>query len=467
MTKVLFIQDMLFEFIGPMQISALLKKEGHECDLLILDEEKDIIKKVKKINPDIIAFSVMTGSHRILLDFASKIKKEMNVLTVFGGPHATFYNDLIEEDGVDIICIGEGEYPILDLCNNLKKDITKIDNLWIKKDGKIIKNKIRPLIDNLNELPFPDRNIYYKRYKYLKILPTKKFMTGRGCPYNCSFCFNHELKKIYAGNGRYVRKRKVDNVIEEILILKKQGDMKVVRFSDDTFTLYKNWLIEFLEEYKKKVFLPFTCLARANEIDELVVRKLKEAGCINVFIGLESGNDRIRNSVLRKNLSKKDIVNAARLFRHYKIKFGTYNMFGIPTESINEALETVKINSKIKTDFPFSTVLQPYPGTDISRFAIEKELLPEDFCPNDLTLMNTRSQIKLESKKEIMNLHRLFFYGVKLPFLLPLIRLLIKVPENKLYHLMFQASVAWTKKGSFGLDFFDTLKLAWKLKSKL
>ncbi len=467
MTKVLFIQDILFEFIGPMQISALLKKNGHECDLLILSEETNVIDKIKKINPDIIAFSVMTGSHNELADFAKKIKKEIKVITIFGGPHATFYTDLINEEGVDIICIGEGEYAMLELCNNINKDITKIKNLWVKKNNKIIKNEIEPLIENLDELPFPDRDIYYKRYKYLKLLPTKKFMTGRGCPYNCSFCFNHELKKIYSNKGRYVRKRKIEKVIEEILILKKQWDMKIVRFSDDTFTLYKEWLLEFLDVYKKKVRLPFTCLARANEIDEEIAKKLKETGCINIFFGLESGNNRIRNDVLRKNLSEKDIINAARLLHKYNIKFGTYNMLGNPTESIEDAFDTIKLNTIIKTDFPFSTILQPYPGTDISKFSVEKNLLPEDYCVNDLTLMNKRSQIKLKNKKEIVNLHRFFFYGVKFPFLLPLIKILIKFPENKIYYLIFQAGVAWTKKSSFGLGFIDMIKLAWKLKSKL
>lgn len=464
MTKVLFIQDILFEFLGPMQISSILKKNGHDCDMLIISEEKNLISKIKEIKPDIIAFSVMTGSHNETVDLANKIKKNINVLTVFGGPHATFYTDLIKKDGVDIICIGEGEYAMLDLCDNINKDITKIKNLWVKKDGKIIKNDMRPLIENLDELPFPDRNLYYKRYNLLKILPTKKFMTGRGCPYNCSFCFNHNLKKMYSGKGAYVRKRKIEDVISEIVELKKQGGMKVVRFSDDTFTLYKEWLIKFLDIYKEKINLPFTCLARANEINEEVVKKLKDAGCINIFVGLESGSDRVRNFVLRKNLSEKDIINAAKLFHKYNIKFGTYNMLGNPTETIEEAFETIKLNSKIKTDFPFSTVLQPYPGTEISEFAIKQGVLAEDFCVDDLTLMNKKSQIILKNKREIVNLHRFFFYGVKFPFLLPIIKILIKLPDNKLYYLIFQMSVAWTKKSSFGLGFIDTIKIAWKLR---
>ncbi len=467
MTKVLFIQDILFEFIGPMQISAVLKKEGHTCDLLIVSEEKNLIKKIKEINPDIVAFSVMTGSHRTLIDIANKIKKELNVLTVFGGPHATFYSNLIEEKGVDVICIGEGEYAMLELCNNFKKDITKIKNLWIKQNGKIIKNDIRPLIENLDDLPFLDRNLYYKRYKYLKILPTKKIMTGRGCPYNCNFCFNHKLKEMYKGKGKYIRKRSVNNVISEILELKKQGDIKAIRFSDDTFTLHHDWLIEFLKEYKNKINLPFTCLCRVNEVDEEIVKKLKESRCVNVFIGLESGNEKIRNDILKKNISTKDIIRVGKLLHKYKIKFGTYNMFGNPTETIEDAIGTIKLNSKIKTDFPFSTILQPYPGTEIAEYAIQEGILPEDYNINNIGFMTDKSEMKLEKKKEITNIHRFFYFGVKFPFLIPLIRILIKFPDNKLYYFIYKVGFAITRKNSFTLSFFDFIKIGWKLRKKL
>ena len=129
--KVLFLQENgFYESIGIMSISAVLKAHGHECDLLIASEEKNLMQKIKDYNPDIVAFSLMTVIHEWALNFAKKLKKEMNVLTVFGGPHCTIFPETIEEPVVDILCIGEGEYAMLDLVNNLRdgKDITKIDN---------------------------------------------------------------------------------------------------------------------------------------------------------------------------------------------------------------------------------------------------------------------------------------------------------------------------------------------------
>jgi len=301
MAKVLFIQNIPFEYMGPMYLSALLKKNGHSCRLLILSEHKNYLHEIAEYDPDLIAFSTMTGPHRWVLKTAEAIKRNINKPVILGGPHPTFFPEIIQEPCIDMICIGEGEFAILELADKLDKgeDTSGIKNLWIKKDGQIIKNELRPLVKDLDELPFPDRSLY-DDCTILRSVPAMKFLTGRGCPYRCSFCFNHKFNELYRGLGPIVRKRGVNSLIMEIKETAQKFKLQLIRFPDDTFTVNRRWLLNFLQKYKEKINLPYTGLARANELDEGAVRMLKTSGCLNIFIGVESGNENIRNKVLKK-----------------------------------------------------------------------------------------------------------------------------------------------------------------------
>ncbi|GAG25793.1 unnamed protein product, partial [marine sediment metagenome] len=186
--KILFVfrDTKMCEQMGMMYLSAMLKKHGHSTDMINTDLE-DIDKKMKDYKPDILNYSVMTGEHKYLIKLNKKLKKRYKFTSIFGGPHTTFFPEVIKNEGVDIIGIGECEYAIAELADALekRKPIDKIKNLWIKKKGKIIKNPIRPLEKNLDKFPHPDREIMYKGDKTLLEFGEKRFIAGRGCPYNC------------------------------------------------------------------------------------------------------------------------------------------------------------------------------------------------------------------------------------------------------------------------------------------
>jgi radical SAM superfamily enzyme YgiQ (UPF0313 family) len=137
MTKILFLQDIMFEFMAPMQLSSVLKQDGHKCKLIIIPEEKNYLKKIKIYSPDFIAFSTMTGPHHWVLDTVEKLKQEFSIPIILGGPHPTFFPDIIRDKNVDMICRGEGEKAIVELANNPEK--TEIKNLWIKRGNKFIR----------------------------------------------------------------------------------------------------------------------------------------------------------------------------------------------------------------------------------------------------------------------------------------------------------------------------------------
>ncbi|MHC4321877.1 MAG: B12-binding domain-containing radical SAM protein, partial [Planctomycetota bacterium] len=265
MAKITFLQNFRAEFPGVMYLSAVLKKHGHKCSMIISTSPAGIIKALRNNIPDIVGFSLMSGMQRWALRVALEIKKEFpGVKIIFGGAHPTYFPGIIESEGVDMICRGEGEYAMLDLMNALDNDsvITAIPNLWVKQDGKIYKNEPRPLITDLDELPFMDLELYYDTYPFLKNRAVKSFLGVRGCPFNCSFCFNQKLKELYKGKGKYVRSRSKENIIDEILHVKAKYGFKQAYFISDIMFLNKKWALDFLNDYREKVKKPFICITR-------------------------------------------------------------------------------------------------------------------------------------------------------------------------------------------------------------
>ena len=223
------------EQIGIEYLSAVLKKAGHETDLIFdcgssnkfgmvksnifakTQNIKSMVEKAKKFNPNLIAFSSETDIYPDVKRMGYILKKEFqNVLIVIGGRQATNLPDyVIKEKCFDILCRGEGEEAILELVDKLEKgkDITKIKNLWIKKNGKVYKNELRPLLQDLDKLPFPDRDLFYKYGVFRSQL---MIMGSRGCPHACSYCNNSYYMQLYKGKGKYIRRRGVKNIINEI-----------------------------------------------------------------------------------------------------------------------------------------------------------------------------------------------------------------------------------------------------------
>jgi len=456
--KILFIQSDPFAWIGKMSISAVLKKEGHKCDILIEPAEKKLIESIKKISPDIVAFSITTGTHMWVLEKAKEVKEKLNLPILFGGPHATFFPEIIKDRSVDVVCRGESEYAILELLNSLEegKEIKRIKNLWVKEGNKIYKNKLRALIQNLDSLPFPDRSLYYNRYEFLRSQKSRDFILMRGCPYNCSFCYNHSLKKLYAQKGKYTRYKSVNRAIEEILDVKKRWGLGSAMFFDEVAFLNKNWLFSFLKQYKERVNVPFVTEARADLLDEETVHKLKQANCSCVRMGVETGSDHLRNEVLRKNLTNKQIETAAHLIKKEKILLETYNMIGLPRESLRNAFETLYFNRKIKADYAWCAIFHPYPKTDLADLAIKDKLIGGNFWQNMEPSFFISTPMKLKYKKEIINLQKFFALAVKFPILIPSLKWLIKFPNNKFYDYCFRAGYIYltlktTKIGIMGL----------------
>src|SRR5262245_36621796 len=302
---------------------------------MLASHPPDLIHALRKYDPGLIAFSALTGIHLPIEKIAVAIKEHFDVPIIVGGPHPTYSPEMIDRPGIDIICRGEGEHAMLELVDAMEhgRDVTRIRNLHIKtRDGTIHKNPIAPAVP-LDELPPPHRELYYK-YGFLRDMPMKRFIASMGCPYPCTFCHEPVIRSMYRQETKsdYVRRKSVRRVIDEIRQIKDRYPLKHVHFSDDLFFIrnsYK-WLEEFAEIYPKEVGLPWNCNIRYDSVREHSANLLEKAMCYGAAVGLESGNQEIRERVIRKQSKDDHIVEGARLLREKGIKVLTTNMVGLP-----------------------------------------------------------------------------------------------------------------------------------------
>jgi len=453
--NILFITThLIWKNIGVMQLSAVLKSRGHSCKI-VYSKDKDIINIIEKYSPGLIALSCSTIDFDMVLDAARKIKNKFNIPTILGGPHATFYPEAVMEECIDIICRGEGEHALLELADAIDKgkNITKIKNLWVKKNGRVFRNVVRPLINNLDSLPFPDRDFYQKEYRMSSVMI---FLTSRGCPYECTFCFNSKAKSMYKNKGKYIRRRSVENIISEILEAKEKHNIKTVIFIDDVFTLDREWVVKFCRKYKKTIRLPFSIETRADLIDESLVKELKDAGCFSVEIGVETGNEKTRNTVLEKNLSDKEIENTAFLLKKHGIGVSTYNMLALPGETLEDSLKTVVFNIKLKPDHAHFNLFQPYAGLQLTKYGINKNF----FSENDIIKVSRKNTWRSTISKE-PNIDTLRLMGnifVKHPSLFRFNRIIITITKNKIIRTIFQIWAAKHYMNAYNINFKGSLK---------
>ncbi len=430
---------------GVMTMSALLEERGFRSEAVAADLE--CIKRRIGDEPSVVlAFSTVTVQSEYLIGLNRLVKSwRPDVFSVFGGPHATYFPEMIDQDGVDAVCVGEGDLPMLEMVDARAagETPTHLKNWWIKVDGEVRRNPIRPLMEDLDTLPIPDHLGYWKGagapFHHAIV------MTSRGCPHCCSYCYNHVYRKLYAGKGRAVRRRSVNHVMRELRVLKENG-CRFIRFMDDLFIVSPGWVDEFAARYRDEIRLPFSCLVRADFVTEEIVAALKSAGCHRIMMGIEAGNDRLRNEVLKRRMKRKDLVEAARIVRQAKIRLVTANILGIPTGSFEDDWETLELNHACRPSYASPAILQAYPGTAIHEFAEGLGLIEDGYAEElgSAFSFSMASGIRWESpreKRRIENLQKLFPIAVWFPGLRRLVRRLVDLPPNGVFRLLYLASV--------------------------
>lgn len=410
--------------LGIGYLSSSLKNAGHET-ILILVDNKDYMDKIKNFCPDILAYSISTGEHKYYLDLNRKIKAMYpNMISIFGGPHPTFFPEMVKEDGVDFVVQGEAETSFVDL-------VDRIENL-----GLPIKDRYEQLIkpeeleQDLDKIAFPDRELIYS-YPENRDNPIKNVMLSRGCPFSCSYCHNGIYKELYKGQ-KTLRYRSVDNVIEECYQLKTNyPQTKFIFFQDDEFLANTKILNEFCIAYTRRIGLPLHCQVRAELMTDEKAYLLKNAGCVSITFAIESGNDNIRRNMLNRKVSKEQILRCCGILKKYGLSYRTENMIGLPGETLDEALETLDLNIKCSPDISWCSIFQPYPKTKLGDMCKEMLLYSGDIdeIGNDFF---GYSVLKRDTVREFNNLQKIWGFVVAFPVLRPFVKILIKMPELKL-----------------------------------
>lgn len=359
----------------------------------------DFNQEVAAYEPDLIACSATEDLFPYAIKLLRNLRTKGKAKTILGGVFATFAPEkAIAPPEIDMICLGEGEYPLRELCKRIdkKQNYTDISNLWVKHEESIVKNKITSLTD-LDQLPLVDLEIFdesrYYRPWIGKIYRTIPVETHRGCPYSCAYCNSPAKEKLYKEeNLRFSRLKSIESVRRELLFYKNEGQAEYLFFWADTFLALSNhYLEELAEMYTSEIGLPFWCQTRPETLSEKRVQILKKMGLHTITLGIEHGNPQFREKMLERKVSNKVIIDALHRLADYDIKCYVDNIIGFPTETRELAFETIHLNRQLPAMSRNMFTFCPFHGTPLRQLAenmgyIDSDTIASSF--NQISVLN-------------------------------------------------------------------------------
>ncbi len=380
---------------GVAHLAGVLGAAGHSSELIQLCEEiaplpteAEFKARLREIKPDVIGFSVVTNQWGYAKELASWARTPGRPLLVCGGIHATVATEEVLKSGLfDYVFVGECEDAFLEFCDNVAagRDVRGIRNLAFMDGGKPRINPVRPMPD-LAALPPKDYGIF----NFQKLIDAKRgwvgLMASRGCPFACTYCFNHLMVRKYRGDLKcsfkelnYIRRFPVVQVISEIKrLLAGYSNISMFIFDDDLFTYDKKYLLEFCREYRKATTLPFVVNAHVGFFDDEMAAALAAANCRIVKFGVESGSERIRRHVMNRHMSNEAIIDAIGTVNRHGMHSSVFIMVGLPQETEEDLMATVRLMAASKPGRFRWTYFFPYPGTESHRLAVEGGFVDEE-----------------------------------------------------------------------------------------
>lgn len=443
-----------------MLLSAILKKAGHTTEVLLVSSDSPSIQHASIANADLIGFYCVTGEVNWFKKFIEPYRKRPAL--VIGGPHPTFIPSVISEIPADFVIRGEAEHALPELIQFLDstpEKLKEIRNLCFINDGKLHISEQRDLVSDLDSLPFQDVDLYMK-HSFLKqyIQELYPVVTSRGCPHNCSFCFNKKFREMHNGKGTYTRRRSPEGVIAELQKVKHDYHVRKFIFEDDSFIVSKPWLREFSEFYTREIRLPFICQTPAESLDDEIVKLLMRMNCISVRIGIETANEENRIKVLKKNVTNKQIVDAVALLKNSGIMIQTFNMVGIPCETLEHVMNTMYFNQKIKTDFTWVSFYRTYPGTDLYGESVSEINAKPDH--EEESYFSPSSGKSFDGRLARLGMLMNFFNITHMP--VSLVRIIISLPFTSLFKFIQKFFYSLSVKKICGLGWPAFFKVSYR-----
>lgn len=393
--KIVFVYP-AFGSLAIEYLSAVAKLKGHDVSMVfdprlfddsyitinslgrLFSAKKKVAAQVVAEKPDLIAFSVVTCDFPWFREIGAVIRGQIDTPIVAGNIHITSVpEEALKVEFLDAVVRGEGEYAFADLLDSLCDGGIRpdIENLGVRENGEVRLNPLRPLIEDLDTLPIPDKTLYEK----LPVSPTDIYgiMASRGCPFNCSYCNNNVMKRLYGLKG-YVRKRSVDSVIDELKFgMSKYGSLRV-SFFDELFGFDNKWMEEFTEKYCRDIALPYIACTNPHIVDEHYAKLLAESGCKRIDIGVQTVNQEKRRDIYHRKETNEQILRAFHLLKKHGITAGAENIINFPTENESDLLEMAHFYNEVRPDILKFFWLRYFPGTEIIDIALEHGTLTED-----------------------------------------------------------------------------------------
>ncbi len=366
--------------LGLTYLAAVLEEKGYEVEILDMLVSKFSIPKIKEkiheFKPELCGAGPVTMNYPTALRVI-EVCKESGATTIMGGCHVTFYDReaLQEAPYLDIVVRGEGEYTLRDMVGG--KELKDIDGITYREEGEIIRNPDRKLIENLDELPFPARHLVpvskYRAYK-----AGCDMISGRGCPYNCIFCLGHKMI------GRKPRFRDIKLCVDEFEEIVYHHGFKKVNIVDDLLTINHKRVFAFCDEIiSRGINVPWTAYSRVDTVTRELLSKMKEAGCVFICYGVESGNQRILD-MAKKRTTLEKIRKGITLTNEAGIESLSSFIMGLPGETMETIKESLNFGKSLGNLYGFH-ILSPYPGTEVREKAedLGLKILHDDWLRYD------------------------------------------------------------------------------------
>lgn len=457
--KVLFVSEIFENYVnaeslGIMYLSSVLKKNGHRT-MFSTTDWADIESKLRGFQPAMVCYSGPTGVHQYMYRLNLEVKKHFpEVFSVFGGTHFLYTQNLVEQEGVDAICVGEAEEALLEFVEKLEAgaDITSVRNFHVRHNGKVFRTLPRPVVEDLDSIPFPDREL--EGLPHARRAKIKHVMPFRGCPYGCAYCFNSQLRDVYGASYKRIRYRSVDNVIAEIAYCKENTGAGLLYICADTFNCSLPWLEEFAEKYSRcDAILPYFCNIRADLVTPKIARLLKKSNCVTANIGIDGTTEAERKSMHRQ-VSDDALLRGCRLLKDEGINLVGLNVIGHPDNNIANEMVAVRLNRRLSVDYAIASFLTPYPNTELYRLFASRGLISPEY-EYGLTFFKN-SLIPYPNRAELDKFQCLFALLVEFPWLERVLPVLLRMPLHPLY--VFLRALFAGYRHSRLLPYKDTLR---------
>ena len=427
--------------LGLAYLAAYCQNE-HQIRILDMEAEKmgfaKFARYIRRHEPSIVGLTVSSPLFSMAIRLAKVIKEIKKIPVVVGGTHAHLDNNILNESNFDFVIRKEGEVALKQLLDYLLKtngDIRDIKNLSFRENDKIFHNPDIPIRENLDQLPFPARELLPLNSYFsigAKSNPCVSMITSRGCPFSCIFC-----NPMY----RDIRRRSVTNVCDEIELIVARFGIRDIEFFDETFNLNNEWVLKFCNEILKRgLQVRWRARCRVGLFDKGLVKKMKQAGCNIISLGVESVNDRTLR-FLKKGYSLQQIQDTVKLIKDENIELHGWFILGVPTESRAEMRNTINFAKKGKFDYALFSILTPMPKTELEEIAIKNRWISAQNRDYSKFLHQNKPILQHPqlSSKEILKLTRWaqITFFLKFSRLKELIKKICKEPK-KYYSLIFR-----------------------------